>query len=69
MSRWNRGFLRVMLVGVLLVGVGGGSEGDSPQAPSGNRSAVVAPQAALISNVVPSGTSTLPVRDCVLMAC
>ena len=54
MSRWNRRLLRVMLVGVLLVGVGCGSEGDSPLAPSAN-----APEAALISNAVPTVTSTL----------
>jgi len=59
MSGWNRWFLSVMLVGVLLVGVGCGSEGDSPLAPSGNGSAGSAPQAALISNVVPTVTSTL----------
>src|SRR5262249_4409018 len=47
MARWSRRLLSVMLVGVLLVGVGCGTEGDSPLAPSGN-----GPQAALIPTVI-----------------
>lgn len=54
MARWNRRLLSVMLVGVLLVGVGCGSEGDSPMAPS-----TAAPEASLIPNLVPTVGSTL----------
>jgi hypothetical protein len=54
MSQWTRRLLSVMLVGVLLVGVGCGTEGDSPVAPSAD-----APQASLISNLVPTVESTL----------
>ena len=54
MSRWTRRLLCLMLVGVLLVSVGCGTDGDSPLAPSGG-----SPQAEIIPNVVTSVESTL----------
>jgi hypothetical protein len=59
MSGWNRRLLSVALVVVLLVGVGCGSEGDSPLAPSSTARSGNAPEAAIIANLVPTVSSTL----------
>lgn len=59
MSRWNRRLLSVMLVGVLLVGVGCGSEGDAPLAPSS-----AGPQAALIPSLVPTVLGSVDLLTC-----
>jgi hypothetical protein len=48
-----------MLVGVLLVGVGCGSEGDSPLAPSS-----AAPQAAIIPSLIPTVVGSVDLLTC-----
>jgi len=59
MFRWNRRFLSVMLVGVLLVGVGCGPEGDSPLAP-----ASAAPQASIVPSLVPTVLGSIDLLTC-----